>query len=474
MNNPSDSCLASRADLPASSLSTTSPQAPINSSDVKNWQRSGAETPSRTARAPRLLAFTLATASLLLAGLLPGTARAEQGDTDADVEEEVAPPPDPSAAGLKKLQAAIAKAQADLAKAQQQKAAAEKAAKEGKTKAAKDKTAKKEPTPEERAQRGVVVIERGGQTISLGAVLAGDGRVLTALSPLGAGNDLDARFADGTTVRVKLGHHDRMWDLAFLVPQTGRWQEGVTASSRDPVRQDATIRSFTSSRGKVNTASMSLRGYRGLLGGDDKLLDRVIELGSRVAPTDIGAPIIDEEGQVVAVLGRGCAPNEGRPCTPVAFGIPMTAIKSFLRTVPASAVAPSPWLGIQGTSEAGSFAKGVRVTAVLPESPADEAKLKGGDRFASDMILAVDGLPVTSPEALADAVKTHAVGEKIILTLFSDGKYKQVTVVLRAPGTRPASSAKDANPAELPPLQDAREAPAAPRKPVGPLPLKKR
>src|SRR6185369_10254147 len=96
--------------------------------------------------------------------------------------------------------------------------------------------------------RGVVTIERAGQPLGLGMALMGDGRILTALSPLGPGNDLDARFADGTAVRVKLGHHDRAWDLALLVPQAGRWTEGLAASSREPVRGDEVIRSFTASK----------------------------------------------------------------------------------------------------------------------------------------------------------------------------------------------------------------------------------
>ncbi|WP_437588699.1 S1C family serine protease [Sorangium sp. So ce1000] len=309
---------------------------------------------------------------------------------------------------------------------------------------------KAEPSVEERAARGVVVLERGGQVLGLGAVLAGDGRILTALSPLGAGNDLTARLADGTTVRVKLGHHDRVWDLALLVPQTGKWAEGLTASSRDPVRPDAQIRSFSAARGKVAATALVLRSHRTLIGGDDRPLDRAIELGSRVSPLDLGAPIIDEDGRVVAILGRGCAPNEGKPCTPVAFGAPMSAIRAFLRAVPKAAVQPAAWLGIQGVSEVSPVAKGVRVTVVHPESPAEEAHLTGGDRAESDMILAVDGVPVTSPEALADAIRTHAVGEKVPLTLLSRGKYRQVTVLLRA-APDPAAAASKRPEAELPP-----------------------
>jgi serine protease Do len=327
-------------------------------------------------------------------------------------------------------------------------------------------TEPKEVTPEERALRGVVSVERGGQSIALGSVLAGDGRILTALSPLGPGNDLEVRFADGTSVRVKLGHHDRVWDLALLIPQSGKWQDGLVAATKSPLRQEASIRSFTASKGKVASAPLTLRAQRALIGGDDVTLQSAIEIGSRVSPADLGSPIIDEDGRVVGLLGRACAPNEGRPCTPIAFGAPISAIKSFLRTVPATAVAPPAWLGIQGLGEAGPVAKGVRILVVFPESPADEAKLKGGDRSISDTILAVDGTPVTSPEALADAIRAHAVGEKVPLTVFGQGRYRQVSIVLRpAPDARSAHAAPPpAHPAELPPLGEAAPPAGAPRR----------
>ncbi|WP_437811263.1 S1C family serine protease [Sorangium sp. So ce1078] len=396
---------------------------------MKRWRRSLA----------LALAASLAGALASPAALAQDAPDDEQAQEDA--EDEAAPP------ARKARKGGVLPARADVGVKERKAAPAD--PKRGPAEKDKDRD-KAEPPVEERAARGVAIIERGGQVLGLGAVLAGDGRVLTALSPLGAGNDLTARLADGTTVRVKLGHHDRVWDLALLVPQTGRWTEGLTASSRDPVRPDAQIRSFSAARGKVAAVPLVLRSHRTLLGGDDRQLEGAIELGSRVSPLDLGAPIIDEDGRVVAVLGRGCAPNEGKPCTPVAFGAPIGAIRGFLRTVPPTAVQPAAWLGIQGVTEAAPVAKGVRVTVVHPESPAEEARLKGGDRATSDMILAVDGVPVTSPEALADAIRTHAIGEKVPLTLLSGGKYRQVTVLLRAaPDPKAAATKQPA--AELPP-----------------------
>lgn len=296
--------------------------------------------------------------------------------------------------------------------------------------------AKKEPTADEKAARGVVIVERAGAQLCLGTVLGGDGRILTALSQIGTGNDLEVRYADGTTAKVKVGHHDRTWDLAFLVPQSGKWADGLVASSKDPTTM-SNAKSFTGSNKKVTVAAMSIRGKRSVLGADDKSLDNVVDLGSKVQLTDLGSPVVDEDGKVVALVARGCMSNgAGKACTPIAFGVPISNVKTFLKNVPASAALPAPFLGIQGVADAAAVAKGVRVTGILAGSPAADAKLKEGDR-----VLAVAGDPVTTPELLAEAIKQHGIGEKVALLALIDGKYKEVQVTLRAPPDAKAAPA---------------------------------
>ena len=306
-----------------------------------------------------------------------------------------------------------------------------------------------EEAPEVKASRGIVVIQRAGQVVGLGTVLAKDGRILTALSNLGSGNDLEAKFADDSVTKLKVGHHDRIWDLALLVPQSGKWAEGLASSNADPLREDAVIRSFSSAKGKPSATPVELRTKRSLIGGDDRVLEQAIELGSRINGKDLGAPLIDEKGRVVGVLGRACLPIEGKPCAPVAYGVPVSAIKSFLKSVPEDAVPPAAWLGIQGAGESNSVVKGVRVLSVAKGSPASEAKLKSGQKGEGDLIVGVDGKPVTTPEELAAAVRSHSVGEKIPLTLFSNGKYKNVDVVLKAPPEMPKAAVKAAPKARL-------------------------
>jgi serine protease Do len=299
--------------------------------------------------------------------------------------------------------------------------------------------------PLDRARQGVVLLERKGKAVGIGTVLKGDGRILTALSTLGHGNNLDARFADGSVSRVRVGHSDRAWDLALLVPQNGRWQNGLRASNTGAVAAGSDLRAFSLMGGKRLMLTRTIvKGERTLVGGDSELLRDALELASRFKATDIGSPVVDGKGDVVAVIAKACAPAADGSCVRVPYGVPVSAVKAFLRTVPANAVPPAPWLGIQGTKEDNGVVRGVRVLSVHANSPAAAAGLQGsGDANQSDMVVAVDGLPVTTPEQLASEINSRAVGDSVQLLVFGKGRFRQVTLTLRAtPGNGPSKAVR--------------------------------
>ena len=297
--------------------------------------------------------------------------------------------------------------------------------------------------PLERARQGVVLLERRGKPLAVGTVLQGDGRILTALSPLGHGNNVDARFADGTVMRVQVGHSDRAWDLALLVPQNGRWTRGLRASRLSPQQAGTSLRTFSLFAKKQLAPTRTIvRGSRTLVGGDNELLRDGLELASRLKPTDVGSPVVDDNGDVVAIIARACAPEKGSECKLIPFGVPVPAVKAFLRTVPANAVPPAPWLGIQGVTEDTGAVRGVRVRSVHPRSPAAAAGMRGGaDPDKSDIIVAVDGVPVGTPEELAASINHRAVGDTLQVLLFGEGRFRQVSLSLAAaPGTKAGAS----------------------------------
>jgi len=285
----------------------------------------------------------------------------------------------------------------------------------------------------ERVRRGVVALERNGIPVALGTVLAGDGRVLTALSGLGGGEGADVRYADGTVVHARVGRSDKASDLALLIPQTNTWTDGLSASEVDP--SDTEIRAMLPARGaRINPASAGIKGLVDAHARGGEALLRMLEVDVKGVPV-AGAPLLDVAGSVVAVLVRACkgaAPEApAARCQPVVVGAPVSAIRSFL-TRQTTDARPSPWLGIRGEPQSSGGVRGVRVVAIAPSSPAEKAQLR-----ASDVIVAVDGTPIDTPETLAMVIGRHVAGDSVKLLVYGDGKFREAIVALR---TSPSGS----------------------------------
>ena len=287
----------------------------------------------------------------------------------------------------------------------------------------------------DKTRRGVVLVERDGRSLGAGMVLANDGRVVTALSALGAADVADIRYADGHVVKSRVGHRDKAWDLALLVPLSGRWTEGLIASEVDPAGIELKV-VVPQRGGKAAPATVALKGRADVRTKDGESIPSALDLELKGPAATPGAPVVDSAGSVVGILIHACKPPASPTaagCAQIVVGAPVPALRNFLVRTPLNAVSPSPWLGIVGAPDASGNVRGVRVMAVAPQSPAEKGGLKTNpDRANADLIAAVDGQPVETPERLAELIGKHAIGEPVKLLVFAGDKFKEVTVVLRA------------------------------------------
>jgi len=278
--------------------------------------------------------------------------------------------------------------------------------------------------------KGIVEVQLSHRPIAVGTVLANDGRVLTSL----VGKKYDSstlftlKYSDGHTTSARIGHFNQ--ELVLLIPNSGAWKNGLEASSAPALKTE--VRAAIPNQGGVKPvfAKISARAEVTAPSANGMY---VVQSQGGALPS--GTPLLDSEGRIVAIAGARCprcAANESlATVTQVA--------RAFLQTTPASAAIPTPWLGIGGLSiattnpETKKELHGVRVSAVLPGSPAEKAGLRAGDSTdAADIILSVDGSTVETPEELAKTLGNRAVGDKVKLNVLRKGAFTELSVVLTA------------------------------------------
>ncbi|HEY8075778.1 MAG TPA: PDZ domain-containing protein [Labilithrix sp.] len=281
----------------------------------------------------------------------------------------------------------------------------------------------------EKIRRGIVQVEAGGRPMGVGIVLSNDGRILTSLSGLGQTAEPEIRYVDGTVVKTKIGHKDKAWDLALLIPQTGKWLEGLVPTDTDP--QSVELKAFLPKGAKLAAIGVGYKGRVDAKSKEGDALRSALDVDLKGAPAVPGAPVVDPGGRVVGVLIHACKDvPDAKPgaCTQEMIAAPVWAVRSFLVRTPATAVQPQAWLGLGGAPSAEGNVKGVKVMGVQPGSPAEKAGLKPND----DVIVAVDGSPVETPEQLADVITKRAIGQTVKLLVFAGGKFRETQVTLRS------------------------------------------
>ena len=289
------------------------------------------------------------------------------------------------------------------------------------------------------------MLERNGRPIAIGTPLNGDGRILTALSPLTHGNQIVARYPEGQLVPVKLSHSNRAWDLALLTPEVDR-RSGLKAAREAAPASGAKLQFVSYVRDKqLGPVSVTIKAKSTLRGGDSAELPDALELSVAPKPTDVGAPIVNDQGEVVAIVARACAATDQVGCTLVPYAAPVSAVRDFLRSAPPRRRSPS--LGLEVVAFDAGVARGVRIASVASEGPAANSGLRAGPPGVGDVVLAVDGTPVATAAAFAEAIDTHGPATVARLTVLSDGHYREVLLAVSAPADMPVAGPAPAAPA---------------------------
>lgn len=177
----------------------------------------------------------------------------------------------------------------------------------------------------------------------------------------------------------------------------------------------------TVTSGVISAVSRTIESQRGLL-------ENLVQTDAAINPGNSGGPLVDLEGNVIAMNTAIIPFAQG-----IGFAIPINAAKECTGEVIAGGHSSRPWLGIVGLSLTGeisryydlSVERGVLVTKVVDESPAQLARIVAGD-----IMLRLDGAAIYSVEDMLSEIHNRKIGDKVKLTILRRGREQSVEATL--------------------------------------------
>jgi 2-alkenal reductase len=314
---------------------------------------------------------------------------------------------------------------------------------------------------------GSSLLEDGGEGgQGSGFVVDGDGYIATnahvVTSELREGtaraDEVYLEFFDGNRVSARIVGVDPNADVALLkVDPSGLSLTPLRLGHSASIAVGEPVAAIGSPFGERQSLSI---GVISALDRTIKSLTRfeigdAIQTDAAINPGNSGGPLLDARGRVIGINAQIKSQSGGGEG--VGFAVPIDTVRRSLRELRANGRVDYGYLGVetltiwpQLAERLGLHVKtGALVQDVVDGSPAEKADIQPGDDTISfqgqtditvggDLVVAVNGRPLTREHDLADEIGAHGAGDRVRVTLYRDGERRNVDIVL---GRRPAGTA---------------------------------
>jgi len=260
---------------------------------------------------------------------------------------------------------------------------------------------------------------RGGESLGSGVVFTSDGFLLTNAHVVGRAQSGTASFADGTSAPFTVVGADPLSDLAVL-RASGATPPPAELGEADQLvvgQLVVAVGNPLGLAGSVTAGVVSALG-RSLPTPGGRLVEDVIQTDAALNPGNSGGALADSQARVVgintAVAGVG-----------LGMAVPVNATtRRIISTLMRDGKVRRAYLGLVSMpgplpvplQERFGRRTGLRVSQVVPGSPADRAGLRTGD-----LLLTAAGQPVEKAQDLQRLMFADAIGKPFAITVMRNG-----------------------------------------------------
>ena len=270
----------------------------------------------------------------------------------------------------------------------------------------------------------------GGAGSGSGIVLSPDGLLLTnnhVIEGAATGGEVVALFQDGTGAPARIIGRDPSSDLAVLRAEGVSGLTPVALGNSDSLRVGQQVVAFGAPLGLGGTVTT----------GIVSALDRAVSVGSAsgaseatvlsalqtdaaINPGNSGGPLVDMQGALIGINSVIATTGAEGGSIGVGFAIPINQAKRIAEELERTGRATRAILGV-GLAAGGRGVNGAVIGQVQPGGPAEQAGIR-----VNEVVTRVDDRLVTNGNELVAAIRDHAPGDRVTLTV--DGRQVPVTL----------------------------------------------